>query len=143
MEIRRKRNVKRPPYPLTNIETQKYYQNEPKFTGVYSRDNLPNKIKDKAYVINLDDDADVETNWIALYVLNIEIIYFDSFGAEHVPKEIKKFIKHKNIKTNCASKCAACSNKKSRFIKEQEAKGFLSSLGIKIPLGNSPLIVHY
>ena len=34
-----------PPYPLTNFETQKYYQNKPKFNGVYSRDNLPNRIK--------------------------------------------------------------------------------------------------
>ena len=30
-----------PPYPLTNFEIQKYYQNEPKFNDVYSRDNLP------------------------------------------------------------------------------------------------------
>ena len=35
-----------------------------------------------------------------LYVRNIEIIYFDSFGVEHVPKEIEKFIGHKNIKIN-------------------------------------------
>ena len=43
-----------PPYPLTNFDIQKYYQNEPRFNGVYSRDNLP-KIKDRAYVINLDE----------------------------------------------------------------------------------------
>ena len=43
-----------PPHPLTNFETQKYHQNKPKFNGVYSRDNLPNKINDRAYVINLD-----------------------------------------------------------------------------------------
>ena len=88
------------PHPLTNFEVQKYYQNEPRYNGVYSRDNLPKKIKDRAYVINLDDYADVGTNWIALYVLNIKIIYFDSFGVEDVPKEIRKFIGHKNIKTN-------------------------------------------
>ena len=41
------------PHPLTNFEIQKYYQNEPKFDGVYSRNNLP-KIKDGAYVISLD-----------------------------------------------------------------------------------------
>ena len=45
-------------------------------------------IKDGAYVINLDEYADVRTYWIALYVENIEIIYFDSFGVEHVPKKI-------------------------------------------------------
>ena len=54
-----------PPHPLTNFERQKYYNNQPKFNGVYSRGNLP-KIKDGAYVINLDEDSDIETHWIAL-----------------------------------------------------------------------------
>ena len=53
-----------------------------------------------AYVINVDEYADVGTHWIALYVKNIEITYFDSFGVEHVPEEIEKIIGHKNIKTN-------------------------------------------
>ena len=43
-----------PPHPLTNFEIQKYYQNEPRFNGVFSRNNLPKTIKDGAYVINLD-----------------------------------------------------------------------------------------
>ena len=43
-----------PPHPLTNFEIEKYYQNEPKFNGVYSRNDLP-KIKDVAYVIDLDE----------------------------------------------------------------------------------------
>ena len=77
----------------------KYYENESRFNGVYSRDNLPNKIKDGAYVINLDKYSDIGTHWVALYVKNY-IIYFDSFGVEHIPKEITKFIKNKNIKTN-------------------------------------------
>ena len=51
---------------LTNFAIQKY-QNEPRFNGVYSRDNPP-KIKDWAYVINLDEYSDVGTHWIALYV---------------------------------------------------------------------------
>ena len=55
-----------PRHPLTNFEIQKYYQNEPRFNGVYSRNNLPKKIKDGAYVINLDEYADVGTRWIAL-----------------------------------------------------------------------------
>ena len=76
-----------------------FYENEPRFNGVYSRDNLPKTIKDGAYVINLDEYADVGTHWIALYVKDNEVIYFDYFGVEHVPKEIKKFIGHKNIKT--------------------------------------------
>ena len=77
-----------PPYPLTNFEIQKFYQNEPRFNGVYSRDNLPKRIKDGAYVINLDEYADIGTTWVALYCENIEIIYFDNFGVDHVPEEI-------------------------------------------------------
>ena len=53
-----------------------------------------------AYVINVDEYADVGTHWIALYVKNIEITYFDSFGVEHVLEEIEKIIGHKSIKTN-------------------------------------------
>ena len=54
-----------PPHPFTNFEIQKYYQNEPRFNGVYSRNNLPKKRKDGAYVINLDEYPDVVTHWIA------------------------------------------------------------------------------
>ena len=77
----------------------KYCQSEPKFNGLYSRDNLPNKIKDSAYVINLDEYSDIGTHWIALYSLN-NVTYFDSFGVEHIPKEIKIFIGNKNMQTN-------------------------------------------
>ena len=71
----------------------KCYENESRFNGVYSRDNL-SKIKDGAYVINLDEYSDIGTHWIALYVKNNDITYFDSFGVEHIPKEIKAFIKN-------------------------------------------------
>ena len=77
-----------PPHPLPNFEIQSYYQNEPKFNGVFSRDNLLNKIKDGAYVINIDDYSDIGIHWIALYVKNNDITYFDSFGVEYIPKEI-------------------------------------------------------
>ena len=89
-----------PADPSTNFEIQEYYKNEPRFNGVYSGDNLPKTIKSGAYVINLDECEDVGKHWIALYVKDNEITYVDSFGVEHVPKEIKKFIEHKNIKTN-------------------------------------------
>ena len=69
-----------------NFEIQKY-QNEPRFNGVYSRDNLP-KIKDGAYVIYLDEYSDIGTHWVALYVQNDNFTYFDSFGVEHILKEI-------------------------------------------------------
>ena len=89
-----------PPHPLTNFELEKYYEDEPRFNGVYSRNNLPKKIKDGAYVINLDEYADTGTHWIALFCTEIEDFYFHSFGFEHVYKEIEKFIEHKSIKTN-------------------------------------------
>ena len=77
------------------------YKNEPRFNGVFSRDNLP-KIKDGAYVINLDEYSDIGTYWVALYVQNNNnnVIYFNSFGVEHIPKKIRTFINNKNIKTN-------------------------------------------
>ena len=51
-----------PPHPLTKFDTQTYYQNENGFIGVYSRDNLPNKIKGGGYVINLDEYYDIGTH---------------------------------------------------------------------------------
>ena len=70
----------------------------------FFRDNLPErsftKIKDGAYVTNLDQYSDIGTHWIALWVNNNDVTYFDSFGVEHIPKEIKAFIGNKNIKTN-------------------------------------------
>ena len=74
---------------------------ELRFNGVYSRNNLPNKIKKGAYVINLDEYENTGTHWVALFVKpkyktgssSLErTIYFDSFGVEHIPKEINKFI---------------------------------------------------
>ena len=96
-----------PSHPLTNFEMQKYYQNESRFNGVYSRDNLT-EIKDGAYVINLDEYSNIGTHWVALYVggaspkdiQNNNVTYFDSFSVEYIPKEIKTFINNKNIKTN-------------------------------------------
>ena len=86
------------PHPLSNFEIQKYYQNEPIFNGVYSRDNLP-KIKDGAYIIDLDEYSDIGTHWVSLYVRNTNVTYFDSFDVEHIPKEIEVFI-------NCPSSSA-------------------------------------
>ena len=89
-----------PPHPLINFEIQKDYKNEPRLNGAFSRNDLPKKIKDGAYLINLDEHADVGTHWIALFCNRNEVIYFDSFGVEHVPEEIKEFIGNKNIKAN-------------------------------------------
>ena len=85
------------------IFIKKYDQSEPKFNGVYSRNNSP-EIKDRVYLINLDEFKSIGTHWIVLYVNGNNIIYFDSFGAEHVPKATKKFIVSKKIITNIGSK---------------------------------------
>ena len=73
------------PHPLRNFEIQAYYQNAPRFIDVYRGDNLPNKIKHGAYVINLDEYSDIGTH---------------SFGIENIPKEVKKFIGKRNIISN-------------------------------------------
>ena len=78
-----------PFHPLTTIEINEYYINEPRFNGVYSRNNLPKTIKKRAYIINLDEYENTGTQWIALFVKTNEAIYFDSFGIEHVPKEYR------------------------------------------------------
>ena len=74
---------------------------------IIPRDNLQ-IIKDGAYIINLDEYSDIGTHWVALYVSNNDVTYFDAFGEEHIPKEIKAFInrslssalQNKNIKAN-------------------------------------------
>ena len=87
-----------PLHPLTSFEKQKCYQNEPKVKGVFSRNNLP-KIKYGKHVTNLDELKSIGTHWIALHVKGNNIIYFDSFGVERIPKEIKKFTGNRNIIT--------------------------------------------
>ena len=89
-----------PPHLLTNFEIQKYYQNKPRFNGAFSRNNLPKKIKDGAYVIKVDEYADVGTHWIAFFCNKNTVIYFDSFGVEHILEEIKEFVGNKKIKEN-------------------------------------------
>ena len=86
-------------HPLTNIEINEYYINEPRFNGVYSRNNLPAKIKKGAFVINLDKYENTGTHWVSLFVKPKYTVYFDSFGIEHIPKEINKFIRN-DIKSN-------------------------------------------
>ena len=66
---------------------------------MYSRNNLP-KLKKRAYVINLDHSKSTGTHWVVICVKKDEVIYFDSFGVEYIPKEITERIGNKNIKTN-------------------------------------------
>ena len=69
------------------------------FNGVYSRNNL-SKIKDGAFIINPDEYESIRSHWIALYVNAENVTYFDNFGVEHAPKDVRKFIGNKNIITN-------------------------------------------
>ena len=89
-----------PFHPLTNIEISEYYKNEPRFNVVYSRNNLPKTIKKGASVINLDEYENTGTHWVSLFVKANKVIYFDSFGIEHIPEEINKFIGNKKIKAS-------------------------------------------
>ena len=99
VEVKKKLNSLLPFHPLTNIEISQYYKNEPRFNGVYSRNNLPKTIKKGAYVINLDEYENTGTHWVSLFVKPKHTAYFDSFGVEHIPKEINKFINN-DIKSN-------------------------------------------
>ena len=64
------------------------------------RNNLPNKIKKGAYVINLDEYKNTGTHWLSLFIKPKYTVYFDSFGIEHIPNEINKFIGNNDIGSN-------------------------------------------
>ena len=78
-------------HTLKDFEIEKYYENKARFNGVYSKNNLPKKIKDEAYIINLDEYADEDegTHWIAL-----------SCDSRRNSEEVKEFIGNKNIIAN-------------------------------------------
>ena len=50
--------------------------------------NNLSKIKDGAYVINLDEFKSIGAHWIVLYVNYNNVTYFDGFEVDHIPKEI-------------------------------------------------------
>ena len=85
------------PYSLTNLEIHEYYQSESKFKRLYSWNNLLNTAKDRAYIVSLQEYKSIETHSIALHANGRSVAYFDSFGVEQIPKEIKTFIGNKNI----------------------------------------------
>ena len=100
MKELKKLNFLLPFHPLTNFEISEYYKNEPRFNGVYSRNNFPKTIKKGAYVINLDEYENMGMHWVALFVKPKYTVYFDSFGIEHIPKEIQHATGNKEIKAN-------------------------------------------
>ena len=98
-KVKKPLNSLLPFHPLTNIAISEYYKNEPRFNGVCSRNNLPNKIKKGVYVINLGEYENTGTHWVSLFVKPKYTVDFDNFGIEHIPKEINKFINN-HIKSN-------------------------------------------
>ena len=99
-EVKKTLNLPLPFHPLTNIEINEYYKNESRFNCVYSGNNLQKKIKKGAYVTNLDEYENTGTHWVSLFVKPKYTVYFDSFGVEHIPKEINKFINNDTTKSN-------------------------------------------
>ena len=81
------------PHPLTNFEIQKYYENESRFNGVFSRDNLPKQIKDRAYVINFDEYADTGTHWIALFCKKMKLFILIVLVLSIFLKKLKNLLK--------------------------------------------------
>ena len=67
--------------------------------GVYSRSIL-SKIKNRTYIRTINEYESIGTHWIALSENAKNVTYFDSFGVENIPKEIRKFIGNNNITTN-------------------------------------------
>ena len=72
---------------MNNVEITNYFKYEVRINGVFSRHNLP-RIKDGAYVINLDDRNSKGTHWVSLFIDKNIAIYFDSFGIEYIPQEV-------------------------------------------------------
>ena len=83
------------PHPLTNFKIQKCYKNERRFNGVYSRNDLPKKIKDGAYIINLDEYADVGTHWIALFCKKMKLFIWIVLVLNVFLKKLKNLSKMK------------------------------------------------
>ena len=76
------------PHPLTSFEIQKYYKNEPKLNGVYSRSNLP-KTKDGTYIKTLDEYKSIGTHWISLHLNGKNIMYFDILELNMFQEKLK------------------------------------------------------
>ena len=89
-----------PPHPLTNFEIKEYYENKPRFNGLYSRDNSSKTIKSGAYVINLDEYADVGTHWIAFCVKKMKLFTLIVLVLNMFLKKSKDLLDIKTQKTN-------------------------------------------
>ena len=84
---------------LNNIEITNYFNYEPRFNGVFSRNNIP-RINDGAYVINLHDKNSKGKQWASLFIDKNTAVYFDSFGIEYILEEVLNKIRDKSITHN-------------------------------------------
>ena len=80
--------------------SEKYFKNVKGFNEVFSRNILPKLKKAACVIIYLDHLENTGTHWVVIFVNKNEVIYFDSFGVEYIPKEIMQRTGNKNIKTN-------------------------------------------
>ena len=85
---------------FTKLKMQRYFENEPRFKGVYCQSSLKPIAKDWTYVVYLDEYKSIGTHWTALYASRNILTYFDNFGAEHTPQKIMRFIGNNKIITN-------------------------------------------
>ena len=84
--------------------------------------------------------ADIVLKWIRTDVIKTRW-RFIAWSVEKILKNVDpKMVRTKNNRLIMQAKCPVCGIKKSRFVKEQEAKGLLSNLGIKTPLSKIPLL---
>ena len=78
-----------PPHPLINFEIQKYYDNEPRFIGVFSRDNMPKTIKGGPHVTNLDEYADEAHIGLLYFVTEVKLFVSIVLVLNMFPKKLK------------------------------------------------------
>ena len=81
---------------LNNIETANYFKCKSRFNSVFSINNLP-RIKDGAYVRNLDEKYSKGTHWVSLFIDRNISACFDTVGIEYIAQEVLKKIRDKGI----------------------------------------------
>ena len=86
-------------HPFSNIKITYYFNYEPRLNSIFSRNNLP-RIKDGAYVINLNDKKSKGKHWVSLFIDRNTAVYFDSFGIKCIPQEVLNKVRDKSITYN-------------------------------------------
>lgn len=79
-------------HALSNVEIDHYFTGRPEWGGCYPKDQLPSKMQDKYYIINLDDAKNGGTHWVMTCISNNKVLYFDPFGVT-CPIEALQFMK--------------------------------------------------